>query len=98
VRGIARQGRDGGARSALPHALTPAEAQAIAKAITRLPELMPAGDLARRALTLSPDLAGVRHLLRKFPNTPMGFERHTGTGLRIGYGAPPVQFLCSGVG
>jgi hypothetical protein len=33
---------EGSVRSALPNALTPAEAQAIAKAIVRLPELMPA--------------------------------------------------------
>jgi hypothetical protein len=33
---------EGGARSALPHSLTPSEAQAIATAIIRLPELMPA--------------------------------------------------------
>jgi hypothetical protein len=32
---------DGSARSALPNSLTPAEAQTIAKAIARLPELMP---------------------------------------------------------
>jgi hypothetical protein len=34
-------GVDGGARSALPEALTPAEARALAAAIARLPELMP---------------------------------------------------------
>jgi hypothetical protein len=34
-------GVDGGARSALPDALTPAEARALAAAIARLPELMP---------------------------------------------------------
>jgi hypothetical protein len=32
----------GGARSALPGALTPAEALALARAIARLPEMMPA--------------------------------------------------------
>jgi hypothetical protein len=35
-------GVDGGARSALPDALTPAEALALARAIARLPEIIPA--------------------------------------------------------
>jgi hypothetical protein len=35
-------GVDGIARAALPDALTPAEARAIATAIARLPEIMPA--------------------------------------------------------
>jgi hypothetical protein len=35
-------GVDGSARAALPDALTPAEARAIAAAIARLPDLMPA--------------------------------------------------------
>jgi hypothetical protein len=35
-------GVDGAARSALPGALTPAEALALARAIARLPEIMPA--------------------------------------------------------
>jgi hypothetical protein len=34
-------GVDGGARSALPEALAPAEALALARAIARLPEIMP---------------------------------------------------------
>jgi hypothetical protein len=34
-------GVDGSARAALPDALTPAEARAIATAIARLPEIMP---------------------------------------------------------
>jgi hypothetical protein len=35
-------GVDGSARAALPEALTPAEALALARAIVRLPEIMPA--------------------------------------------------------
>jgi hypothetical protein len=35
-------GVDGSARAALPDALTPAEAHAIATAIARLPDIMPA--------------------------------------------------------
>jgi hypothetical protein len=41
-------GVDGGARSALPEALTRAEARALAAAIARLPELMPTASAAPR--------------------------------------------------